>query len=1156
VTGAPITFRTLTVERLPWMDGGFELGGLSPGINIVYGPNASGKTTTALVLQALLWPAACGIRGATLAGTFDHEGLSWRIGWDMDRVEVLRDGSPGEPPSLPGADIRQCYYLPLEELLQAEDEEFAARLLRVATGGYDVQAAAGVLGFRPSATGHRTRPAELRKAQETLHRGQREQERLLLQESRLEELRARRDGARKAAARLGQLKQARDIRELDVRIAELNARLEDFPREMETLRGDEPERLDEIEEKIERHVEHERKLQEEIAGLREGRKRLPFPGEGPPPGILPGLRKALDGLRDRADRTRQAGENLAVAEAELQGEIRALDQAGEAERWKEVTVPDLEALEDLLKEAEGWGAKQAILERIKPLLREEGEPERPELLREGARALARWLALVEEPRPWSWVPLVTGAASLAAAGLFLLLSRWEAAVLGTVLGLVLLGWEGWRRKGTAARAAQARFVREAFEKTGLTPPAGWTAVEAAARLDALQEEIGRAQAGQTKRDLWRGFNLEPERLEEDRRRLEGERARVAALLGFAPDTGEVRLHAAAKAVDRLRKLVGRVAAAEAELAEAEGDRTAAVEEVGERLEPFGYDRETSAEALAGQIEDLDDKVREFQSIVSTLEGKEIALRESLRPEQEERRAERAALFEAVGIAADRPALEALADRFEEYRAIRSDLGDAQVQRSGRAETYEGPAEDLERPRTEIEEEIAELREEAAKFEDLHEEIARIDQDVRQARKRFEITDALAELEERRETLRRLRGEDYQRIAGAALARWLEGAIRLDEMPPLFQRAQDLFARFTREGFELRLSSDGGARFQARDTCRDRIVSLEHLSSGTRVQLLLAVRLAFLEHQETSARPPLVLDEVLANSDDDRTRAVIGSVADICRQGRQVFAFTAQHEEVAKWEAVLAELEAEGRGAPFRRFDLGEIRDLARVERIPLVPEAILAGRPLPEPAGLSREEYAEKIGVDGIDPWDEGVHGVHLWHLVEDTALLHRILRAGIERWGPLELLMRRGDAAAALGVPGEDLAQIEGATETLREICRCWRVGRGRSVDREVLEASGAVSPTFLDRLTDLTRSFDGDARRLIEALAEGRVERFHASKREVLEDHLRAEGYLPREEPLEAGEVRARVLAAAAPAMAQGLVSLPQIDRLLGQVFERDED
>jgi len=82
------------------------------------------------------------------------------------------------------------------------------------------------------------------------------------------------------------------------------------------------------------------------------------------------------------------------------------------------------------------------------------------------------------------------------------------------------------------------------------------------------------------------------------------------------------------------------------------------------------------------------------------------------------------------------------------------------------------------------------------------------------------------------------------------------------------------------------------------------MSLDRLSAGTRVQLLLSVRLAFIEQQEQGYRLPIILDETLANSDDEKAEQIMHAVLEICRNDRQVFYCTAQMDELDKWKQTI------------------------------------------------------------------------------------------------------------------------------------------------------------------------------------------------------------------------------------------------------------
>ena len=68
----------------------------------------------------------------------------------------------------------------------------------------------------------------------------------------------------------------------------------------------------------------------------------------------------------------------------------------------------------------------------------------------------------------------------------------------------------------------------------------------------------------------------------------------------------------------------------------------------------------------------------------------------------------------------------------------------------------------------------------------------------------------------------------------------------------------------------------GPRTRSRGASRD----LAELSAGRRLQLLVAVRMGFVEEQERGVRVPIVMDETLANSDDASAEALIGAVVEL------------------------------------------------------------------------------------------------------------------------------------------------------------------------------------------------------------------------------------------------------------------------------------
>ena len=64
---------------------------------------------------------------------------------------------------------------------------------------------------------------------------------------------------------------------------------------------------------------------------------------------------------------------------------------------------------------------------------------------------------------------------------------------------------------------------------------------------------------------------------------------------------------------------------------------------------------------------------------------------------------------------------------------------------------------------------------------------------------------------------------------------------------------------------------------------------DQLSTGTREQLYLAIRLAYVLHYCRQTEPlPIIMDDVLVNFDADRSRATLEALRDVSREVQVVF----------------------------------------------------------------------------------------------------------------------------------------------------------------------------------------------------------------------------------------------------------------------------
>ena len=384
-------------------------------------------------------------------------------------------------------------------------------------------------------------------------------------------------------------------------------------------------------------------------------------------------------------------------------------------------------------------------------------------------------------------------------------------------------------------------------------------------------------------------------------------------------------------------------------------------------------------------------------------------------------------------------------------------------------------------------------------------------------------------------------EKYQaevgRLIGFDIAETVRTQTQHANLPQVMRSARDIFARITRERYDLQIDP-ATQQFSARDVVQGATRTLDQLSSATRVQLLLAVRAAFVEANEQGVRLPLLLDETLANADEERAEAIIHAVFDLARAGRQIFYFTAQEDEVAKWR----QLAAGDSGGPLHVIDRRDARALG-ASGATLAPQAP-AGRRLPPPPGeLDWAAYGQLLQVPAIDPWSDA-SSWHLWRLVDELGPLHTLLARSVDTVGKASFALERlGDAG--LGIPLEPARALRARIALAETLVGLWREGRGRPAAWADIVATGEVSASFAETAPPLFADCQQDAGRFVDRIRSGELRGFRNAALQRLEEKLRAQGFIVDHEPLHLDELRMRVVVAATPALDAGLVGIDLLDR-----------
>ncbi len=139
-----------------------------------------------------------------------------------------------------------------------------------------------------------------------------------------------------------------------------------------------------------------------------------------------------------------------------------------------------------------------------------------------------------------------------------------------------------------------------------------------------------------------------------------------------------------------------------------------------------------------------------------------------------------------------------------------------------------------------------------------------------------------------------------RMAKQILEREIE-RYRNDHQAPLLKRSSEIFGALTRGAYPRMTSQvgdDGASAHLIAVSASCAEVAVEGLSSGTRDQLFMSLRLASLE--ESFARGesmPLIADDILIEFDDERTRATLEVLAEM-GQKNQILLFS-HHRHVVE-----------------------------------------------------------------------------------------------------------------------------------------------------------------------------------------------------------------------------------------------------------------
>lgn len=898
-------FQDVRVDRMYGSHFDLYLADLSPNLNIIFGPNGAGKTTIANALNGLLLPSTG--RAVRLYG---HADL--RFGNQTLHIEVKNNRAEcriGEK-AVDRNELSQflrpkSYHLSLQELLPEKtgDDDLAQEIIRQANGGFDIALAGKKLAFKLQKRYTRTsESAEFQTAGEKLRRVLQEQRHLQEQKNQRASIQSELDASRQAAKRVILIENIQKWRTAEDAYQKAAAITEAYPAVIQSshdLTGIVPKTqelahtLDQLKKDAAAQHETIERTQDSL-----DQNRLA------PSGLKPGELQLLDShVRDCSEQSRELEQLNVTCQTTKEQAYDAWKGLGGhmEENWEPAfTEEDLRQLQKYAKDAAAHLHEKGALKALKILLEviDHAETGRDiDKLRDAQQILVQWILSLKNAHPEHQklqtlllVTIIVSALLSIGAGIFL-----------NPLGYIGLGISGltiWiyalfqTDKEPKIRSTQTDKLKTVLSDLSDDPDLS----ELQSGLDQILEYRSKAQLENLKSNERIRVERSLENLAERQSELETRKQELIHALHLDDPPSDIT--SLIELVDRIlnwqkldrktKELTGRCKIASERY-------EALLEATGDLFAQHGYDRPTGprdAERLLDELRhDNDAAKRDSDRLAQEQKAWKTTQRQLT--DQESRYTK---IF--TGLELDVGDLTALANcsrQFAEWTKAHSRANELRIRAESLHQDLPPEHQSLLKAEN-LEEELLLAQQEAEKEKDLLERMTRLNADLERAEGGNSLENALAEKEDRRTALENVREEKAAKAVGQAILDTLrENAIR--NAPLVFQRAQENFQQVTDHRYTLKIPQNDS--FRARDNQYNRDFDLTELSSATRVQLLLSVRLAFVETQETNYRLPITLDETLANSDDERAQAIIKTMLTLA-EDRQIFYFTAQQDEVDKW----------------------------------------------------------------------------------------------------------------------------------------------------------------------------------------------------------------------------------------------------------------
>lgn len=424
----------------------------------------------------------------------------------------------------------------------------------------------------------------------------------------------------------------------------------------------------------------------------------------------------------------------------------------------------------------------------------------------------------------------------------------------------------------------------------------------------------------------------------------------------------------------------------------------------------------------------------------------------------------------------------------------------------------------------LEKELAHIGQMLVQLDKKAEEWGALDSDYRTILSSKELEQAAYGLEKARQQLEAQRTVEVEKRMITHLFQKIQKLHEEKYQPEVIGYANRYLGAITDKRFSVSANTQG---FFATDHVLGENFTLDELSSGTRVQLLLSIRMGFIELQEgeEGAKYPLYVDEVMANSDDQRSMAIAEALIAISKH-RQVFYCTAQQDEVEKLKNLSPEAT--------KVIALEDLKRGYQCSASLFKPDAYIPKQQVELVDDY--HEYGLRLQVPAIHLHDP-IGTMHSWYLCTDSKELFSLLAKSLDLCGQA---MRLDD-------------DLRYRFTLLEQAQKEALVGRPRKLYVQDLNDADLKlnrKAAYWNQILQFLAQGANDGNALLQAIEDKQINRMSDSAKEECATWLFEKGFASEQQPNTIEEIMAR-LCLANPSLQVGLEAYTVTERYLTLVL-----